>query len=74
MNPNTKVRNIAGLNIPEHDHVALTYVGGNPSADDARVHTATYRQGGASGQVVCKLTISYVGTTNNVDAVVRTDS
>jgi hypothetical protein len=74
VNPNVKVRNIAGLNIPEHDHFKETYVGGVPSSDDARPETITFRQGGAAGPVVCKLTITYHGATNNIDEVLRTDS
>ena len=67
MNPNVQVRNIPGLNIPQHTTVELsyvsttnnlssvvykegtntvatltfTYVGGVPSADDARIATVT---------------------------------
>ena len=65
MNPNVQVRNIPGLNIPQHTTVELsyvsttnnlssvvskegtntvatltfTYVGGTPTADDARIAT-----------------------------------
>jgi hypothetical protein len=74
MNANIRVRNIGGLDIPEHDHVKEEYVGGVPSSDDARVETITFRQGGASGTIVCKIAITYHGSTNNIDTITRTPS
>jgi hypothetical protein len=54
--PNVKVRNVAGLNIPEHDHVALAYVGSTNNID-----TVTYKTGGAAGTTVATLTFAYNG-------------
>lgn len=60
--PNVNVRNIPGLNIPEHDCVDLTYHGSTNN-----VATAVYKRGGASGTTVCTLTITYVGGTPSSD-------
>ena len=54
--PNVKVRNVPGLNIPEHDHVAFTY---HPSTNN--IATVIYRSGGAAGTTVATLTLAYVG-------------
>jgi hypothetical protein len=62
MTPNVQVRNIAGLNIPQHDYVALTYVGSTNNLD-----TVTYKEGGSGGQTVATLTFTYVGGTPGVD-------
>jgi hypothetical protein len=72
MSPNVRVRNIGGLDIPEHDHIAEEYVGGVPSSDDARAETITFRVGGAAGQIVCKIAITYHGSTNNINTITRT--
>ncbi len=55
--PNVAVRNIAGLNIPQHDHVALAYVDATNN-----LATVTYKEGGSGGQTVATLTFTY--TTN----------
>jgi hypothetical protein len=55
--PNVAVRNIAGLNIPQHDHVALAYV-----STTNNLATVTYKEGGSGGQTVATLTFTY--TTN----------
>ena len=62
MHPNINVRNVAGLNIPQHDHVSISYVGStnNPS-------TVTYKEGGSGGQTVATLTFTYVGGTPAAD-------
>lgn len=74
MSPNVNVRNIAGLNIPEHDAVIMEYVGGVPTTDNARQETITFRRGGVSGNVVAVVNLTYHGTTNNIHTAVRTDS
>lgn len=58
MHPNVSVRNIAGLNIPQHDHVAVAYFGATNN-----IQTVTFREGGATGTVVATLTLTYVGGT-----------
>ena len=62
MNPNVKVRNVAGLNIPQHDFIAFTYYGATNNAQ-----TVTYREGGASGTVVATVTFAYVTQPPTVD-------
>jgi hypothetical protein len=57
MHPNVSVRNIAGLNVPQHDHISVSYY--TPTNN---IQTVTYKEGGASGQTVATLTFSY--TTN----------
>lgn len=56
--PNVNVRNVPGLNIPEHDHVDVSYVGSTNNFDEV-----VYRKGGASGTVVATLRFAYVGGT-----------
>ena len=70
MNANIRVRNIGGLDIPEHDFVKEEY--DDPTQDDARVETIIFRQGGATGTIVCRLAITYYGATNNIDTITRT--
>lgn len=55
--PNVAVRNIAGLNIPQHDHVACAYYAGTNN-----LQTVTYREGGAGGTVVATVTFTYTPT------------
>ena len=51
------VQDIAGLYIPSHDYVALTYVAsGNGTGE---IETITYKDGGASGTTVAVLTLAY---------------
>ena len=57
MHPNINVRNVAGLNIPQHDHVSISYVGVTNNIDQV-----VYKEGGSGGQTVATLTFSY--TTN----------
>ena len=59
MNPNVKIRNIAGLNIPEHTEVQLNYVSTTNNLD-----TVVYREG---AQTVATLTFTYVGGTPSSD-------
>ena len=46
---------IAGLTIPAHDYIALTYTGTNLTG-------VQYRTGGASGTIVGTLTLAYSGS------------
>ena len=71
MHPNINVRNVAGLNIPQHDYLSISYHGSTNN-----IQTVTYKEGGASGQTVATLTFSY--TTNppttddaNLESVTR---
>ena len=57
MNPNVKVRNIAGLDIPQHDHVTCAYY-----ASTNNLQTVTYREGGAGGTVVATINFTYTPT------------
>jgi hypothetical protein len=54
--PNVKVRNVPGLNIPEHDYVALAY---HPTTNN--IATVIYKTGGAAGTTVATLTLAYDG-------------
>jgi hypothetical protein len=40
MTPSVKIRNVAGLNIPEHNYISFTYYGATNNAQ-----TVTYREG-----------------------------
>lgn len=51
------VQDIAGLYIPSHDYVALTYVSSGNGAGE--IQTITYKEGGASGPTVAVLTLAY---------------
>ena len=62
MTPNVKIRNVAGLNIPEHNYISFTYYGATNNAQ-----TVTYREGGASGTVVATVTFTYVTQPPTVD-------
>ena len=62
MHPNINVRNVPGLNIPQHDHVSISYVGATNNID-----TVTYKEGGSGGQTVATLTFTYVGGTPAAD-------
>lgn len=46
---------MAGLGIPAHDYVALSYTGSNLTG-------VTYRTGGAGGTIVATLTLAYSGS------------
>ena len=52
--PNVAVRNVAGLNIPQHDYISFAYYGATNNAQ-----TVTYREGGATGTVVATVTFTY---------------
>jgi hypothetical protein len=59
MNPNIKVRNVAGLDIPQHDQIQLNYVGVTNNLD-----TVVYKEGTTT---VATLTFTYVGGTPGAD-------
>jgi hypothetical protein len=59
MTPNVQVRNIAGLNIPQHTSVELDYVGTTNN-----LSTVTYKEG---ADTVAILTFAYVGGTPSSD-------
>ena len=62
MHPNVSVRNIAGLNIPQHDYIDVSYVGATNN-----ISTVVYKEGGASGTTVATLTFTYIGGTPAAD-------
>jgi hypothetical protein len=57
--PNVNVRNIPGLNIPEHDSVECSYVGATNN-----LSTVVYKRGTST---VRTLTLTYVGGTPGAD-------
>ena len=60
----------AGLSIPEHDYISMTYAGtGNAGADDPT--TIVYKYGGSSGVTVATLTIAYAAA-GRVSSITRT--
>lgn len=72
MHPNVNIRNVPGLNIPQFDHVSLTYYSGTNNPQ-----TVVYKEGGASGQTVATLTFSYTTnppTNNDADLATVTKS
>ena len=60
--PNVAVRNVAGLNIPQHDYISVSYVGSTNN-----INTVVYKEGGASGTTVATLNFTYVGGTPSAD-------
>ena len=62
------VQDIAGLYIPSHDYVALTYVAHGNGAGE--IQTITYKDGGHSGTTVAVLTLSY-NTANQLTSVTK---
>lgn len=48
---------VTGLEIPEHDYIALTYTGDNLTGVE-------YKTGGAGGTTVATLTLAYDGNDN----------
>lgn len=59
MHPNINVRNIPGLNIPQHTSVELSYVGSTNN-----LSTVVYKEGSVT---VATLTFTYVGGTPSAD-------
>ena len=62
MHPNINVRNVAGLNIPQHDYLSISYYSGTNN-----IQTVQYKEGGSGGQTVATLTFTYVGGTPSSD-------
>lgn len=62
MNHATRLTATPGLNVPNHDHIAIAYVGATNN-----IATVTYKVGGASGTTVAVLTFTYVGGTPSTD-------
>ena len=54
MHPNVSVRNVAGLNVPQHDYISITYHGTTNNIDEV-----VYKEGGAGGTTVATLTFTY---------------
>jgi len=54
---------LAGLKIPTHDYVALSYTGSNLTG-------VVYRDGGSSGTIVGTLTLTYSGS--DLTSIART--
>lgn len=48
---------VTGLEIPEHDYIALSYTGGNLTG-------VAYKTNGSSGTTVATLTLAYDGSGN----------
>jgi len=59
VNPNVQVRNIAGLNIPQHNAVELNYV-----STTNNLSSVVYKEG---TNTVATLTFTYVGGTPTAD-------
>ena len=59
MHPNVSVRNIAGLNIPQHNAVELNYV-----STTNNLSSVVYKEGATT---VATLTFTYVGGTPGAD-------
>jgi hypothetical protein len=59
MNPNVQVRNIPGLNIPQHTTVELSYV-----STTNNLSSVVYKEG---TNTVATLTFTYVGGTPTAD-------
>jgi hypothetical protein len=58
--PNVSVRNVAGLNIPQHDKVEISYVGSTNN-----IGTVLYKT--TAGTTVATLTFAYDGGTPSAD-------
>ena len=72
MHPNVSVRNLPGLNIPQHDYISVSYYGSTNN-----IQTVVYKEGGASGTTVGTLTFSYTTnppTTDDADLATVTKS
>ena len=72
MHPNVSVRNLPGLNIPQHDYISVSYVGSTNNIDQV-----VYKEGGSSGTTVATLTFTYTTnppTADNTDIATVTKS
>jgi hypothetical protein len=57
------VNTLTGLEIPDHDYIALTYTGTNLTG-------VVYKTGGSGGTTVATLTLAYDGS-NNLTSVTK---
>ena len=62
------VQDIAGLYIPQHDYVVMTYVAAGNGVGE--IDTITYKQGGASGTTVAVMTLGY-DSNNKLETITK---
>jgi hypothetical protein len=62
------VHDIAGLYIPQHDYMSLTYVAAGTGVGE--IETITYKQGGASGTTVAVMTLGY-DSNNKLETITK---
>jgi hypothetical protein len=62
------VQDIAGLYIPQHDYISLTYVAAGNGVGE--IETITYKQGGASGATVAVMTLGY-DSNNKLETITK---
>ena len=62
------VQDIAGLYIPQHDYVTMTYVASGNGVGE--IETITYKQGGASGATVAVMTLGY-DSNNKLETITK---
>ena len=62
------VQDIAGLYIPQHDYVIITYVAAGNGVGE--IDTITYKQGGASGTTVATLDLGY-DSNNKLETITK---
>lgn len=62
------VQNIAGLYIPQHDYVTMTYVAAGNGVGE--IETITYKVGGASGTTVAVMTLGY-DSNNKLETITK---
>ena len=62
------VQDIAGLYIPQHDYVVMTYVAAGNGVGE--IQTITYKQGGASGTTVAVMTLGY-DSNNKLETITK---
>ena len=62
------VQDIAGLYIPQHDYVVMTYVASGNGVGE--IETITYKQGGASGTTVATLDLGY-DSNNKLETITK---
>lgn len=58
-----------GLDIPDHDYLALTYVAAGNGAGE--IETVTFKSGGSGGTTVAVLTLAY-NASNDISSVTQT--
>lgn len=62
------VQDIAGLYIPQHDYVIMTYVAAGNGVGE--IETITYKVGGASGTTVAVMTLGY-DSNNKLETITK---